>query len=100
MPTCSSAGTSYIESPDILGAQQRLPGLRVDQEVLARWSDDGWYYRGRVEADKRDNQYIVRDSAGQLEVIVRDDIIVDEEHRFDVIQVSFGIGLAVVTTIF
>lgn len=59
-----------------------------DKEVLARWTDDGWYYSGYVVGDKGDGQYVVKDNTGYMEVIDRDDIITNTEHRFDAIQVS------------
>ena len=33
--------------PGLLLLRKSLPRLRVGEEVLARWSDEGWYFRGR-----------------------------------------------------
>lgn len=81
------SGTSYRETSDVLNVQKSLPGLRNDQEVLARWSDDGWYYRGCIVGKVDDQRFIVADSTGYLEEISREDILTDNEHKFDAIQV-------------
>ncbi|XP_060565931.1 uncharacterized protein LOC132724963 isoform X3 [Ruditapes philippinarum] len=82
----SPDGTSYGESPDVQSQQRSSPGLRVNQEVLARWNDDGWYYRGSVMVEGKDNKYIIRDSTGYMETISREDILTESEHKFDAIQ--------------
>ena len=65
-----------------------VSGLEFDKEVLARWSDDGWYYRGRVLKTQESN-FILMDTNGHLEEISREDILTDDGHKFDVIQVDF-----------
>lgn len=82
----SPDGTSYGNSPDLQSLRRSLPGLQVDQEVLARWQDDGWYYQGCVVAEGKNHKYIIRDSTGYMETIARDDILTENEHRFDAIQ--------------
>ncbi|XP_053399873.1 uncharacterized protein LOC123557580 isoform X6 [Mercenaria mercenaria] len=82
----SPDGTSYGESPDLQSQRRSSPGLRMNQEVLARWRDDGWFYRGCVVADGKDQKYVIRDCTGYMETILRDDILTDTEHRFDAIQ--------------
>lgn len=72
----------------MLRAERSLPGLRQDQEVLARWSDDGWYYRGCIVAKVDEQKFIVLDATGYLEEITREDILTDNEHKFDAIQVK------------
>lgn len=90
----SPDGTSYAESPDTLSHLRSLLGLRCEQEVLARWSDDGWYYQGCVVADGKDGRYIIQDSTGYMETVNRDDILTDSEHKFSSIQPEdFVIGL-------
>ena len=32
--------------PFAMKMRSRLPCLEAGEEVLARWTDDGWYYRG------------------------------------------------------
>ena len=62
--------------------------LQTGQEVLARWSDDGWYYVGVILKPDGDDRYYVGDSTGYIESILLEDIIVDMDNNFDVIQVS------------
>ncbi|KAI0238962.1 hypothetical protein LSAT2_010272 [Lamellibrachia satsuma] len=58
----------------------------MGEEVLARWSDDGWYYRGTVRQDCNDGSYLVEDSAGCFEKIGREDIIADSDDAHIVIE--------------
>jgi len=55
--------------------------------VLARWADDGWYYRGCIVGKVDEKRSIVADATGYLEEIVREDIFTDAEHHFNAIQV-------------
>ena len=34
--------------PFIVNLRMSLPPVPSGEEVLARWSDDGWYYRGKM----------------------------------------------------
>ncbi|XP_028400268.1 von Willebrand factor A domain-containing protein 3B-like [Dendronephthya gigantea] len=52
--------------------------LQNGEEVLARWSDDGWYYTGTVRETAGEN-YLVEDSVGNMEEISRENIISDED---------------------
>ena len=54
--------------------------------MLARWSDDGWYYHGLVIKETKD-KCIIQDATGYHEAISKDDIIIEANHSFDVIQV-------------
>eukprot|EP00794_Sanderia_malayensis_P007171 gene7171-7977_t len=68
---------------------QDLPRpLKAGEEVLARWSDDGWYYRGTIKQDCGDSTYYVEDSVGYVERIVRQDIITDEDDADNVIKIG------------
>lgn len=49
----------------------------INQQVLARWPDDGWYYRGLVVRHLRQMWYQVTDAAHDLETIHAADIIID-----------------------
>ena len=49
----------------------------VSQEVLARWPDDGWYYRGVVIHPAGQLHYQVKDATHDLETIHMADIITD-----------------------
>jgi hypothetical protein len=33
--------------PSLLLLRKSLPRLREGEEVLARWADEGWYFRGK-----------------------------------------------------
>ncbi|XP_046854173.1 von Willebrand factor A domain-containing protein 3B-like isoform X2 [Xenia sp. Carnegie-2017] len=69
-------------------AKRRVPlTLQKGEEVLARWSDDGWYYRGTVHEDKGGN-YLVEDSVGNMEEISREDIITDDDDSPNSLKVN------------
>ncbi|KAI8508392.1 von Willebrand factor type A domain, partial [Branchiostoma belcheri] len=67
-------------------ARHSLPKLGPGQEVLARWSDEGWYYRGTVKQSLGDDSYYIEDSVGDMERIFREDIITDEDDANNIIQ--------------
>ncbi|CAH1267973.1 VWA3A [Branchiostoma lanceolatum] len=67
-------------------ARHSLPKLGPGQEVLARWSDEGWYYRGTVKQALGDDSYYIEDSVGDMERIFREDIITDEDDANNIIQ--------------
>ena len=46
--TSAQRGTS---PPFVMNLRMSLPAVDNGEEVLARWSDDGWYYRGKVPAN-------------------------------------------------
>ena len=60
--------------------------LQCGEEVLARWPDDGWYYRGTIHEPAGDS-YFVEDSVGNMEEIARQNIISDEDvvHSCDIL---------------
>jgi len=61
--------------------------VEVGDEVLARWSDEGWYYRGTIRQDCGDGSHLVEDSVGDLEQIYRPDIITDADDADNEIRV-------------
>jgi len=68
--------------------RQETLALQDGEEVLARWTDDGWWYRGVTAGrGEGDDTYVVADATGYMEQVARDDIISDQEHKFDTIQV-------------
>ncbi|KAK3099856.1 hypothetical protein FSP39_010823 [Pinctada imbricata] len=73
-------------SPGLLRLRKSLPVLREGEEVLARWSDEGWYFRGVVKQDCDDNSYIIEDSTRMCERIWREDIITDYDDANQIIQ--------------
>ena len=62
--------------------------LQTGQEVLARWSDDGWYYMGKIVRAERDDRYLIMDSTGYTELILREDLLLDSDQESSVIQVT------------
>ncbi|WAQ99981.1 hypothetical protein MAR_024354 [Mya arenaria] len=76
--------------------------LSKGQEVLARWSDDGWYYFGLIESKEESKDvsrgkskkqkedailWKVRDSTGHSENIPRRNILTEEERKQRKIEV-------------
>ena len=62
--------------------------LQTGQEVLARWSDDGWYYMGTIVRAEKDDRYLIMDSTGYTELILREDLLLDSDQESSVIQVT------------
>ena len=75
------------EATEALSDASRLSGIESHKEVLARWSDDGWYYHGHVIKEGK-HKCIVQDATGYHEGITKEDIIVEADHNFDIIQVN------------
>ncbi|XP_013387557.1 von Willebrand factor A domain-containing protein 3B [Lingula anatina] len=75
-----------IVIPSIVRLRQSLPPADVGEEVLARWSDDGWYYRGTIRENCGDCSYFVEDGAGDMERIYREDIITDNDDVQQLLQ--------------
>ncbi|XP_041356704.1 von Willebrand factor A domain-containing protein 3B-like isoform X3 [Gigantopelta aegis] len=70
-----------------LELRKSLPKVKVKEEVLAKWPDDCWYYKGTILSC--DNcLYQVEDSTGDVEQIWRNDIITDEDDDKNIIQVN------------
>ena len=46
--------------------------------VLARWADEGWYFRGKI-ASPSPGGHVVQDNAGNKEDIDNKHILVDEQ---------------------
>ena len=51
--------------------------LFLNEHVLARWPDDGWYYRGVVKQSLGDMWFEVADAGHDIEIIHALDIIID-----------------------
>nr|KAG5692189.1 hypothetical protein BaRGS_008735 [Batillaria attramentaria] len=66
-----------LVTPRLMRLRRTLPALQAAEEVLARFRDDGWYYRGTVQQNLGDCSYIVEDATGYIERIWREDIISD-----------------------
>ena len=83
----------FLSAPDMVTAvalemRRTLPVLHPGEEVLARWSDEGWYYRGTIKHDCGDGSYFVQDSVGDLDKIWREDILTDNDEADVVLQVK------------
>lgn len=60
----------------------------INQHVLARWPDDGWYYRGLVVRHLQDMRYQVTDATQDIETIHAADIIIDLQDAQKLLQVG------------
>ena len=78
---------------DLPSIAQRLVELGVDAfvglEVLARWPDDGWYYRAKVVHSMGQHRYQVMDACEDLETIHLSDMITDTQDADTRLQVIF-----------
>lgn len=77
-----------IVTPRMLQLRRNLPPLQTAEEVLARFSDDGWYYRGTIRQNVGDLSYIVEDATGHIERIWREDIISDYDDNAPPVKVD------------
>ncbi|CAF1056301.1 unnamed protein product [Brachionus calyciflorus] len=57
--------------------KNELSDINKGAEVLARWPDDGWYYRSIVREYLGNNQYLVEDSLKDCETFKGEDLISD-----------------------
>src|SRR5690349_20840931 len=55
--------------------RRELGQLSVGEHVLAKWPDDGWYYKSVVKEYLGDCKYKLEDSIRDVEDIYREDII-------------------------
>jgi len=79
--TSDSQDSSTLPSPS--------SSLRIGEEVLARFSDDGWYYRGTVKhAAPHPKKYYIRDGVGHIEIIRRAHILSDRHDADNIISVG------------
>lgn len=72
----------------LIKLRKKLPQLEVGEEVLARWPDDGWYYRSIVKEYLGDYKYKVEDSLRDCEVLYREDIISEINDSNDVFEIG------------
>ncbi|XP_059179164.1 von Willebrand factor A domain-containing protein 3B-like isoform X2 [Physella acuta] len=68
------------DEQSMLNLRKSLPPLHPKQDVLARWLDDGWYYRCMVLRCHGDYSYDIQDTTGLIERIWREDIITEEDN--------------------
>jgi hypothetical protein len=67
---------------------KELVELREGEEVLARWPDDGWYYRSIVKKKINEYKYQLEDSLKDTEIVNREDIISEINDSQSVFEVS------------
>jgi hypothetical protein len=77
----------------VAGLRKKLSVLEVGEEVLAKWPDDGWYYRSVILEYLGNGQYRIEDSLSDIETIYREDII---SERSDSNDGSLQVGDSVV----
>ena len=88
-----------IEPPVIYSPRKEPPVLvnllEVGDKVLAKWPDDGWYYKSQIIQVIDPDNYRIKDSIEDTEFIRRDDII-PEKHNTDLIEATIDILKTVV----
>lgn len=76
MKVATPTGTRELTVDEkILQLRAELPRVSLGEEVLAKWSDDGWYYRSIVKDELGNFKYQVEDSLRDTEQIYREDIV-------------------------
>ncbi len=67
----------------VAGLRKKLAVLEVGEQVLAKWPDDGWYYRSVIVECLGNGQYRIEDSLSDTETIYREDIISEKSDADD-----------------
>ena len=91
----TKSSESFVEvslNEMLIALRQSLSRLKVGEEILAKWPDDGWYYRSVITEYLGDARYRIEDSINDSEVLYREDIISEKN---DVIE-SIEVGDAVI----
>ena len=65
----------------------RLPELSIGEEVLAKWSDDGWYYRSLVKQNCGNYKYKIEDVNKVSLELSREDIISESDAENNILEV-------------
>lgn len=79
----------------IIKIRHELHELQIGEEVLAKWPDDGWYYKSIVKENLGVCKYRLEDSNHDSECMYRDDIISNDNDARDT-DASFEVGDPVV----
>ncbi len=81
----SSKQTELSLQQKLIKIANELPELREGEEVLARWPDDGWYYRSIVKKKLNECKYQLEDSLKDIEIVSREDILSEiDDSKFNV----------------
>ena len=82
-PSCSHTSPLHTTASHNY-SRQLTPAISPDgdapllnQQVLARWSDDGWYYRCMLVRAMGEDSWEVEDASGDTEIIPLSDVIMD-----------------------
>lgn len=59
--------------------RDNLCELTIGEEVLAKWNDDGWYYKSIVKSKSGSHKYIIEDINRTQETVLREDIISEND---------------------
>lgn len=90
----SSSSEKYVEvtlKEVIMKLRKTMPKLKVGEEILAKWPDDGWYYRSVITEYLGSARYRIVDSINDTEVLYREDIISEKNDVIESIEVSFNL---------
>ena len=66
--------------------------FRIGQNVLARFADDGWYYKCTIEGENGEGAFIVRDRTDDTEEVWKEDVIDTSQER----QLPYRVGELVI----
>ena len=67
--------------------RRRLPELTIGEEVMAKWSDDGWYYRSLVKQNCGNFKYKIEDVNKVLIEMSREDIISESDAENNILEI-------------
>jgi hypothetical protein len=81
--TTSRGNNDLSVSEKLIKLRRELPQIEIGEEVIAKWCDDGWYYRSIVKDYLGDGRYLIEDANHDVEEIDRDDIISEENDTKD-----------------
>lgn len=70
----------------ILKLRRELPPLQPGEEVLARWPDDGWYYRSVIKEHLGNFRYRIEDGLRDEEEMERENIISEYHDSHDSLE--------------
>jgi hypothetical protein len=75
--------------------RKNLPKLEKNEQVLAKWSDDSWYYFGTIKEVVSKYTYIVVDANNYEEEIARENIVTSEQSLDAGVSVSQSVFILI-----